>query len=663
VDTGAEVTCIASSALESMKHFSSWEHRDIRDVGNNKLGVYDTKGRNKLASFHLYINGKKVWINGAIVLDRFHGLLLGMPDLETSAVINMVEKTIHFVNIDEKISYNSADRVAIAKDHPLHRDNFELDSRKIYKKKIEQMRIEARNTSTVGDITFGEKVEKQTKRRILEVLENVKYKKVFAKSVGCLNKSFNIQATMEVEIKEEKLGPRRRSENLTMEKKQIISKNLDELYRDGVLVFPDEYNVKVKNIIPLMVCGKTDDNGVAIPLSQSARIVTQAHQSVNRWSKTPPMVTDDLNDVLRQAAKASLFKFSFKCDISSAFFQLPMDKSLWPWFGVYHPFQGPMVYTRCTQGWVASMGFMRAAFLRVFSPLDKYLFRYADDVHIAAETEEEFLEVIARFLDSCAHNGLTLKGSKMHVMPEKMNFLGAQIAKGRITASPHQAAKIRNYSKEKISSVSELRSFLGLLVPLSKFQSRPTEYLVPLRKLLDGDGKTKIEWTAEAENALNLARNSMDKLVELTPFDSKKRAFIVVDSSADGCGAILFQKDESTDPPTNRVCEFYSRKRPDAERKFKASSCMLETAGAVGCLCYWRRYFIEAGEPIVLYTDSRPFSCIAKRWAENCVPSDIVEINNLFKNIAGLKVIHPPHPPSEFSKKRQNGGKWWVFLK
>lgn len=65
----------------------------------------------------------------------------------------------------------------------------------------------------------------------------------------------------------------------------------------------------------------------------------------------------------------------------------------------------------------------------------------------------------------------------------------------------------------------------------------------------------------------------------------------------------------------------------------------METAGAVGCLCYWRRYFVETGDPIVLYTDSRPLSCIAKRWAENCVPSDIVEINNLFRNIAGLKVV------------------------
>ncbi|CBY08351.1 unnamed protein product [Oikopleura dioica] len=634
-----------------MKHIISWEHRNIRSVANTKLGVFDKRNRNKIASFHIYINGKPIWIDSAIVINNYNGILLGTPDLGAATIINMVDETINFVKIGEIIEYGDAQRVAIATDHPLHKSRFELDSRKIYKQRISEMRNEAKNSTTVSDIVYGENIAEATRKKLKKVLESKEYEPVFRKAIGCLNKSFDIQATMEVEVKEENIGPRRKSENLSEEKKQIIAKNLDELYRDGVLVFPDEHGVKVKNIIPLMVCGKTDDNGVAIPLSQSARIVTQAHTTVNRWSKTPPMVTDDLNDVLRQAAKASKYDYSLKCDISNAFFQLPMDKSLWSWFGVYHPYQGPMVYTRCTQGWVASMGYMRAAFLRVFSPLSSYLLRYADDVHLVAKTEDEFIEVVARFLDICKHHGLTLKGSKMHIMPERMNFLGAVIKNGRITASPHQAAKIRNYSKEKISTVSELRSFLGLLVPLSKFQSRPTDFLVPLRKLLDGDGKTKIDWTEEADKALSLAKNSMDKLVELTPFDAKKRAYIVVDSSADGCGAILFQKDDSTDPPVNRVCEFYSRKRPDAERKFKASSCMLETSGAVGCLCYWRRYFIEAGEPVVLYTDSRPFSCIAKKWAENCVPSDIVEINNLFKNISGLKVVvvHLPGKSIEIS--------------
>ncbi len=232
------------------------------------------------------------------------------------------------------------------------------------------MRTEAAESTTIDDVVFGEQVEPKLKLRLKNLLASDKFKKVFAKRIGCLNSLFNVQAHMTVEIKEENIGQRRKREKLSDEKKQIIAKNLDELYRDGVLVFPEDFNIRVKNIIPLMVIGKTDDNGEAIPLAQSARIVTQAHTTVNRCSKTPPMPTDDLNDILRQAAKASKFKYSLKCDISQAFFQLPMAKELWKLFGVYHPFEGVMCYTRCTQGWVASMGYMRQAFLRVFSPLN-----------------------------------------------------------------------------------------------------------------------------------------------------------------------------------------------------------------------------------------------------------------------------------------------------
>ena len=110
------------------------------------------------------------------------------------------------------------------------------------------------------------------------------------------------------------------------------------------------------------------------------------------------------------------------------------------------------------------MGFMRATFLRVFSMLDEHFFRYADDVHLIGRSED-----VLRHL-----GGLTLKVNKMHVMQERKNFLGAVIQGRRITVSPHQAARIRNFSSEMIKTVSELRSFLGLLFLLSKFQNQLT---------------------------------------------------------------------------------------------------------------------------------------------------------------------------------------------
>ena len=295
LDTGAEITCVAESTIRRIKHIEAWQSRNIRCVGNKKLGVFDRNGKNKLASFHIYLNKKRIWVDRAVVIDNFEGVLLGMPELDGLTKVDMVKKTVTFTAINEVVNYGEIENVAaVSTGDPLDEKNFEVDSRKVYKAKIDKMRKEAEATSTVNDVIFGEKVDDGLKKKLLSIMGDKKYKKVFAKKIGCLNSSFDVQAHMSVEIKEENVGPRRKSEKISDEKKKIIADNLDELFRDGVLVFPGEHGVTVKNVIPLMVVGKTNDDGEAIPLAQSARIVTQAHQSVNKWSKTPPMVTDKL---------------------------------------------------------------------------------------------------------------------------------------------------------------------------------------------------------------------------------------------------------------------------------------------------------------------------------------------------------------------------------
>ncbi|CAG5082026.1 Oidioi.mRNA.OKI2018_I69.PAR.g10017.t1.cds [Oikopleura dioica] len=652
LDTGAEVTCIGERILEKLDHKVKWQRRFVKGVSGKRIGIMNERNENKVCDIELMVNGNPWMISDAIVLESIDGLLMGVTDMDGNTSIDMVNRRIVFEKFKVAASYDRQNVLKISTKHELSDGNFEPDARKTYKEKLEKMRKEARESSTVDDIVLGEVVKENPKleERLMTKIRDKKYKKVFSKVTGCLPKEFEISAPMmRVELSNQ--VTRQKNEQMSDEKKEIVAKHLDELARDYIVVFPQDHGISVKNIIPIMVVEKRDDQGEAIPLAQSARIVAQAHRSVNLWTKAPPRVTDELKDVLAKAAKASKNKFMMKTDISQAFFQLPTEKALWPYFGVYHPYKGVMCYTRASQGWIASMGMVREAFLRIFEPLKKYMVRYADDVFISANNEDEFVLVVTRFLDICAHFNLSLKGSKMAIGVSEMNFLGAKVKGGKIVASPHQAQKIRDYDISTIKTVSDLRSFLGILVPLSKFKCRATDFLVPLRKCLDNDGKAKIVWTEEAKEAIKMAKKAMDELTELTPFDEDKQQYIVVDSSAKGTGAILFQKELVDGKEINRVVEFYSRKRPDSERKYTASSCMLETAGLVGALCYWRRYLIESKFPTIVFTDSMPLTMIAKRWTENLTPSDIVSINNLFKAILGLRIVvrHLPGKSIEIS--------------
>ena len=194
-----------------------------------------------------------------------------------------------------------------------------------------------------------------------------------------------------------------------------------------------------------------------------------------------------------------------------------------------------------------------------------------------------------------------------------------------------------------IQTVAQLRNYLGLIVFLAKHIRRSTDVFKILRKIAGQDGKMKIKW--EDNNGFfakefEKSKKALKELVALTPYDPLKPAFVLVDSSFIGTGAILYQKDESGN---NVIVEFYSRKRPDSERK-NNSSCVLETAGMVGCLNFRRRYLQDSQFPVTVYTDSASLAAVAARFARNEIPSDVNLINKCFSNILGIqvKVIHVP---------------------
>ena len=227
----------------------------------------------------------------------------------------------------------------------------------------------------------------------------------------------------------------------------------------------------------------------------------------------------------------------------------------------------------------------------------------------------------------------------MKLFEKSMNFLGSVIRDGKIHPSPHQVLKTKEIELKDVVNIADLRKFLGMCVFLSKHLHRSTEVFKHLRKLIGKDGNEIIKWSENdgfLEREFQKAKMALDELTALTPYDRNKVAYIMVDSSKDGVGAILFQKDAVTQ--TNNVVEFYSRKRPDAERKYDCSSCVLETAGMVGAVNYWRHYLEDQSLVTTIFTDSKSLEAVAKRFANNQIPSDVRLINKFFSKIQGLRL-------------------------
>lgn len=511
-----------------------------------------------------------------------------------------------------------------------------IDAKMAYRRQRELEHQERCKQNTIGDIEYDENFLKKHPS-LKEDTEKIFRERiaVFKSVIGKVPDEFAIDGKIEGEF----TSPRQAQVKRSAEEIKEICKKLDQEFADGVLVFPEDVGVTVVNNIPIMAVHKKDDDGKVLPFSQGMRLVNDCRRRLNKITQFCAMDIDSLHETLRKAAIASKHKFKCKFDISQAFYQIPTAKRLWKYFGAHHPEVGQMVYTRLSQGWVSSFGWATNVFLRIFNQFSKYMFRYMDDCWISAPTKELFLDRLNKVLQTCEYYGITLKGSKFKMYQEEMVFLGHVVKDGKIYPSPHHKLKALTAKVEDIRTVSDLRGYIGLCVFLCKHMRRSTDVFYELRKLVGKDGKTIVDWEANdgfLRKEFDKSKLALKELTELTPFDEEKQAFVLVDSSKIGTGAILFQK--SDDGKTNNVVEFYSRKRPDLERKHEISSCLLEAAGMTGCLTMWRRYLQDSKFPVVVFTDSSSLVAVANRFARNEIPSDVKLINNCFANILGMQV-------------------------
>ena len=510
------------------------------------------------------------------------------------------------------------------------------DSRADYMAHIEKLREKRLNETTISDIFFDKEFcdkNPSIKQKCMKIINE--FSDVFQNVTGKTHDKYAISAKIEGEL----LSGRQVSTTRTPAVEKAIIDKLDMEASDGVLVFPDDHGIVPINYIPIMPIEKKDETGEVIAIVEGKmRLIGNCGIRLNKITQFAAMEIDNMADTLHKAAKASVHAYKMKFDISNAFHQIPLSKEMWKYFGIYHPTMGAMVYTRLCQGWCGSFGWTRNIFLHMFYKFRDRMFRFMDDGFLYHETEEGFLEILRLFLSTCRYYGLKLKGSKLKFFEEKMNFLGTVITNGQIAPNPHHQLKTTKMTIKDIKTASDLRKFLGMCVSLSRHLNRSTDIFKHLRKEAGKEGKTLINWT-DKENFLEKeflkAKRALTELTELTPFDRSKPAFILVDTSDDGTGAILYQKNENGE---NNVVEFYSRKRLDSERKYVASSCVLETAGLTGCVNFWRRYLEDSELVTTIFTDSRSLEAVAARFANNQIPSDVRLINKFFSDLQGLKL-------------------------
>ena len=364
--------------------------------------------------------------------------------------------------------------------------------------------------------------------------------------------------------------------------REPLKKELDKLERDGMIVpvtAPTEY------CAPIVVAPKKD-GGIRMCID-----FTKLNKSVRRelyQSNTP---AECVASIVSSAAKwFSVF------DAAKGYHQCPLEEQSRPLTTFITPF-GRYMWTRAPFGISSISEFFNRRMDECFRDIPG-IQRVVDDVLICGATKEELDGRVRLFLDRCRARGVTLNMKKAQHMQPEVRFAGFMVTPDGYRMDPDLLRAIAAFPAPR--TLTDLRSFFGLVNQVAPFSEEVAHHLEPLRHLLST--KRSFSWDSCHQVAFDAARLALSSTRTLAYFDPTRPTLLSTDASRlHGLGFILQQKQPDGEW---RVIQAGSRSLTDAETRYATIELeLLAVAWAVSRKC---RLFLNGMQHFDILTDHRP---------------------------------------------------------
>ncbi|GFV05752.1 hypothetical protein TNCV_3078461 [Trichonephila clavipes] len=181
-----------------------------------------------------------------------------------------------------------------------------------------------------------------------------------------------------------------------------------------------------------------------------------------------------------------------------------------------------------------------------------FVFAFVDDILVASSSPEEHLQHLQILFTRLQQYGLSLKPSKCIFGVTSIKFLGFKVSESGIEPLSDRVDCILNFPQP--TTLTQLRRFLGLFNFYRRFVPKAAHLLAPLNKFLEGiknfkkskkvsckNFRDSIQWTEEAEQAFNDAKNALaDATLLRHPIPGAKLS-LWTDASDKAVGGSLMQ--------------------------------------------------------------------------------------------------------------------------
>jgi hypothetical protein len=170
--------------------------------------------------------------------------------------------------------------------------------------------------------------------------------------------------------------------------------------------------------------------------------------------------------------------------------------------------------------------------------LDKFVVIFIDAILVYSRNEEEHEKHLRLVLQKLRDNQLYAKFSKCEFWLKEVSFLGHVIKGGGTAVDPGKVTDVLNW--EPPTTVSEIRSFLGLAGYYRRFIEGFSKIVNPLTSLLEKH--KKFIWSEACQNSFDELKKRLTTAPVLVMPDIHKSFDIYCDASKQGLGCLLMQE-------------------------------------------------------------------------------------------------------------------------
>ena len=170
-------------------------------------------------------------------------------------------------------------------------------------------------------------------------------------------------------------------------------------------------------------------------------------------------------------------------------------------------------------------------------------FKCVDDVLLYDSSVEQAFWHCWEYLETCARARITLSPDKFSFCKKEVDFVGYRLGWESYRPSPEKLASIASFPMPDKPSITDIRSFVGLINQMAPFMATAA-IMEPLRDLLKNPQSKKVYWDEQLKRRLEEIKMTVSKLVEqgLRYYDKTRPTILMTDWSKAGIGFVVLQQ-------------------------------------------------------------------------------------------------------------------------